>query len=214
MSVMHICDSSFFLWPGTLRQSHWLCCLPLVEYHNELIREQMPTDQKMKCEQWTPFPCLASLSEPQPQWPSWLALGSLQQVGVSLLSEAQLCSCMQAKGRWWIRVQRQVFHVASCCAGAGSQSICGGCQRAQMSLKSPGGRCNQSQLSSGASPRFEYSLLLFSPPHQGYQGFRLSISSYIFLMKPSMKVYRWQSLTLFQGKGFYSFPAWIWRSRH
>ena len=63
MSVMHICDSSYFMWSGTLHQVHWLRCLPLDEYHNELIREQMPTDQKMKCEQWTLLFCLASLSQ-------------------------------------------------------------------------------------------------------------------------------------------------------
>lgn len=43
------------------------------------------------------------------------------------------CSCMQAKGHCWIRVQQQVFHVTSCCAGGlGARS---GCRRAQMSLK-------------------------------------------------------------------------------
>lgn len=127
-------------------------------------------------------------------------LGDHQQVAVSLLSRAQLCPCMRAKGHCWIRVQQQVFHVASCWSGG--HGVCGGCRCAQMSLKSPGGRCNQSQLSSWAPPRFEYSLLLFSLPHQQCQGSMLSISSSFFLMKPSMELYRWQSLVRLQGKGF------------
>lgn len=155
MSVTHICDSSYFSWPGTL---HHVCWLLLVGYHNELIREQMPNDQKMKCEQWTPFLCWRSLSESQSEWPSWL--GSYQQVGLSLPSQAEAYSCMRAKGHCSIRVQQQVIHVASCCArGLGA---CGGCLCAQMNFRGPGGRVNQSQLSSGASPLFEYSLLLLT----------------------------------------------------
>lgn len=51
MSVTHIRDSSYFSWSSALHQVSWLRCLLPVEYRNELIREQMPTDQKMKCEQ-------------------------------------------------------------------------------------------------------------------------------------------------------------------
>lgn len=111
-----------------------------------------------------------------------------------------------------LKVTDEEQALVSHCVGAGhSRGVRGGCQRAQMSLKSPSSRCNQSQLSSGASSRFEYSSLLFPPPHQGCQGSGLSISSYLsflffFVRKPSMVVYRWQSLILLLGKGFYSFP--------
>lgn len=197
MSVTHICESSYFSWPGTL---HHVCWVLLVAYHDELIREQMPNDQKMKCEQWTPFLCWRSLSESPSEWPS--RLGSNQQVGVSLPSPAEACSCMQAKGHCSIREQQQVIHVVSCCAG--SLGACGGCLCAQMNLRGPGGRLNQSQLSSGASPLFEHSLLLFSPPHQMCQGSRQPISCFV-LMKLSMEVYRWQSDTSGQRFSFISF---------
>ena len=98
LTVTHICDSSYSLWPSTLHQVGWLRRLPLIENRNELIREQMPTDRKIKCKQWTPFLCRASLAEAQPDWPSLHVTRGHQQVDVPLLSQAQLSSCMQVKG--------------------------------------------------------------------------------------------------------------------
>lgn len=180
MSVTCICGS-YFSWSGTLHQVGWLRCLLLVEYHNKLIREQMPTDQKMKCEQWTAACLFLRLSR------SDLHDSDHQQVGTPRLSLDQLWSCMRTHICWWIRAQRNVFfHVVSRCAWAGSHCVCDGWQLAQMSLKSP--RCNQSQLSFGASPHPEYSPSLFSPPHQQCQGSRLSLSFSLFVTKPSMEV--------------------------
>ena len=105
------------------------------------------------------------------------------------------------------RAQQQVFHVASCWSGGHGE--CGGCQCAQMSLKSPGSRCNQSQLSSWASPRFEYSLLLFSLPHQRCQGSMLSISSSFFWWNRPWSRTGGGASRVSRAKVFYSFPAWL-----
>lgn len=89
------------------------------------------------------------------------------------------------------------------------RGVCGCCQRTQMSFKSPCCRCNQSQLSSGAS--FEYSLLLFLLSHQGCQGSRLSISSHIFFFDETIHWHVQVADTMpLQDKGFHSFPAWLW----
>lgn len=104
------------------------CRLPLAEYHNELIREQMPTDRKMKRKQRTP-----SLIQSQMTFRThggrWRASSLLWHLSVH---------ARRSKGRWWIRVRRRGFQVASCCGGSYELKING---------------CNQCQLSSRASLR-------------------------------------------------------------
>ena len=162
----------------------------------------------MKCEQWAPFLGLTSLSE--------------LQLGVTFMT------CLETTNRLPCRFYRGLSSVHACGLKVTVELECssrffmshladlevvayvGGCRCAQMSLKSPGGRCNQSQLSSWASPRFEYSLLLFSLPHQQCQGSMLSISSSFFWWNHPWSCTGGRTLRVSRAKVFYSFPAWLW----
>lgn len=87
--------------------------------------------------------------------------------------------------------------MVSRCAGAAGQRVCSDCQRAQMSLKSPGSCRNQSQLSSGASPHSEYSFSVFlttSSKVSRVQAAYILLGFFFFFMKPSVKVYRWSQV--------------------
>lgn len=124
---------------------------------------------------------------------------------------------MRAKGHWWIRGEQQVVLVVSRCAGAAGQRVCSDCQRAQMSLKSPGSCRNQSQLSSGASPHSEYSFSVF--PHHLIKGVKgpgclypLRFSFFFHeTICEDLQVEPGGALS-FSSTKIYSFPMWLWEA--
>lgn len=123
---------------------------------------------------------------------------------------------MRAKGHWWIRGKQQVVLVVSRCAGAAGQRVCSDCQRAQMSLKSPGSCRNQSQLSSGASPHSEYSFSVFlttSSKVWRVQAVYILLGFFFFheTIREGVQVEPGGALS-FSSTKIYSFPMWLWEA--
>lgn len=123
---------------------------------------------------------------------------------------------MRAKGHWWIRGEQQVVLVVSRCAGAAGQRVCSDCQRAQMSLKSPGSCRNQSQLSSGASPHSEYSFSVFlttSSKVSRVQAAYILLGFFFFheTICEGVQVEPGGALS-FSSTKIYSFPMWLWET--
>lgn len=160
----------------------------------------MPTDQKMKREQWAHISLWVIFVAPD-----FVATSRLM-CHFYIRRSALLMHVLKVTDEEWVLV--------SCCVGAArSHGVCGGCRWV---WKAPA--VTVISLSCPLEPLHALSTLLcFS--HcliRGVEGpgclypLRFLFFSFFFLMKWSVVVYMWQKLIiLLQGRGLSSFPGWV-----